>query len=88
MTTAQLDGDFPVTRCAACGREVLCYFELDDRGNARTRCVECETPADPEAMRWVDLRGLEALGYGAVSPDAGCGRSGCGTGGCGAGRPE
>jgi len=87
MGPAHAGEDFPVTRCSTCDREVLCYFELGDDDREHLRCVHCGTPPDAMAVRWVDLRGVEALGYGAMPSDGGCGRPDCGTGRCGTRAP-
>jgi hypothetical protein len=80
--------EFPVTCCASCAREVLCYLDLDGDERQIICCVECATPADPAAVRWLTLADLEALGYGLVLPEAGCGRPDCGQGRCGRSAPE
>jgi len=78
-------GEFPVTHCPTCDRGVLCYLDLDERELEVVRCVECSTPADADDLRWLDLAGIEELGYAVVAPDAGCGRPDCGRGRCGRG---
>ncbi len=70
--------DFPVTHCTTCAREVLCYFDLDDRDCERLRCVHCSMPAEG-AIRWLDARGLEGLGYVTVPAGEGCRPGECGT---------
>jgi hypothetical protein len=78
--------DFPITRCASCQKDVLCYFDLDgpDADAAEIiRCLECSTAIALEAVRWVDFHDLEALGYGDALPEADCGRPDCGRGRCG-----
>jgi hypothetical protein len=88
MAAEHMATDFPVTHCRACDREVPCYLDLDAADQEIARCLECSTPADPTAVRWLDLADLEALGYGFVLPPAGCGRPDCGNGRCGRAAPD
>jgi hypothetical protein len=74
---------FPIVRCAVCAREVLGYLDLDADDREVTRCLECATAADPAAVRLGDLHAIEAIGYGYVLPEGGCGRPDCGQGRCG-----
>jgi hypothetical protein len=78
--------ELPVARCGACGRDVLCCLDLED-GREILRCLDCATPADAAAVRWLDLHAVEELGYGAVLPEGGCGRPECGRGRCGRADP-
>jgi hypothetical protein len=87
MGTAEPTTEFPVTSCATCGREVLCYLDLDADEREIARCLECATPAAPAAIRWMVLAELEAAGYGYVLPEGGCGRPDCGNGRCGRSAP-
>jgi hypothetical protein len=80
--------EFPVTRCTSCAREVLCYLDLGGDERQIICCVECATRADPAAVRWLALADLEALGYGVVLPEGGCGRPDCGQGRCGRSAPD
>ena len=73
--------EFPITSCAVCGRDVLCYLDLDGDEREIVRCLECSTIAT--SVRFADLHAIEALGYGYVLPEAGCGRPDCGRGRCG-----
>ena len=75
--------EFPITHCAVCARDVLCYLDLDDQDREVARCFECGTIAASGTLRWGDLHAIEALGYGFVLPEAGCGRPDCGRGRCG-----
>ena len=75
--------EFPIVRCATCAREVLGYLDLDEQDHAVTRCLECATVADAAAVRFGDLAAIEAIGYGFVLPEGGCGRPDCGQGRCG-----
>jgi hypothetical protein len=76
--------DFPVSRCARCGRDVLTHVHLDERGSERRRCLHCDGEIDPAEVRWVLLAELEGLGYAMTNDDeGGCGRPGCGQGRCG-----
>jgi hypothetical protein len=74
---------FPIVPCAMCARDVLGYVDLDDDEHEVTRCLECATVADPSAVKWGDIHAIEAIGYGYVLPEAGCGRPDCGQGRCG-----
>jgi hypothetical protein len=78
------EADFPVSRCARCGRDVLTHVHLDTRGEARRCCLHCDAEIDPREVRWVMEPELERLGYGMQGDQAaGCGRPGCGQGRCG-----
>jgi hypothetical protein len=85
MTSAADPTEFPIVHCAGCERDVLGYLDLDEQGRELTRCLECATVADAAAIRWGDLHAIEAIGYGFVLPEAGCGRPDCGQGRCGRG---
>ena len=74
---------FPIVPCAVCAREVLGYVDLDAHDRAVTRCLVCATVADPATVRFGDLHAIEAIGYGFVVPEGGCGRPDCGQGRCG-----
>ena len=79
-----IDDDFPIARCAPCGRDVLTHVDLDADGEERRRCVHCDSDIDPAEVRWVDAEALGHAGYtleGAAG--AGCGRPDCGQGRCG-----
>ena len=80
--------DFPVACCSKCGKDVLCYLDLDEADREIFRCLECSTEATATAVRWLDLHGVEELGYGFVLPAAGCGRPDCGNGHCARSAPE
>jgi hypothetical protein len=88
VDTASSTSEFPVTRCAVCEKDVLCYLDLDDEGREVARCLDCSAAADRETLRWLDLHALEELGYGFVLPEAGCGRPDCGKGRCGRASPN
>jgi hypothetical protein len=75
--------EFPIVGCAVCGREVLGYLDLGDRDEEILRCLECATVPAASAVRWGDLHAIEAIGYGFVLPEGGCGRPDCGQGRCG-----
>jgi hypothetical protein len=77
--------DFPVSRCAPCGRDVLTHVCLGDDGTERRRCVHCDAEIDPDELRWVLEPELEQLGYAFQSEEVvgGCGKPGCGQGRCG-----
>lgn len=79
--------EFPIVRCATCARDVLGYLDLDEHERDVTRCHVCATVALPDAVRFGDLAALEAIGYGFVLPEAGCGRPDCGQGRCGRSEP-
>jgi hypothetical protein len=79
--------EFPIVRCGPCAREVLGYLDLDEHDREVTRCLECATVADPAAVRFGDLAAIEAIGYGFVLPEGGCGRPDCGQGRCGRSTP-
>ncbi len=80
--------EFPVAHCALCDKDVLCYTDIDEHDRELMRCLDCSTLAEPAALRWLDLHGIEDLGYGYVLPEGGCGRPGCGNGRCGRAAPE
>lgn len=80
--------EFPVVTCVLCAREVLCWIDLDERDDEVFHCVECDSVVDPAAVRWLDLHGVEELGYGYVVPEGGCGRPDCGKGRCGRAAPD
>jgi hypothetical protein len=80
--------EFPVTSCATCGRDVLCYVDLDADDREIARCLECATIVAPADVRWMPMTELEAAGYGLVLPEGGCGRPDCGNGRCGRAAPE
>lgn len=75
--------EFPIVACGVCDREVLGYVDLDDDEREITRCLVCASVAADDAIRWGDLHAIEAIGYGYVLPEAGCGRPDCGKGRCG-----
>jgi len=83
MASAVAPAEFPIVRCATCARDVLGYRDLDEQDHEITRCLECATVAEPAAIRFGDLPAIEAIGYGFVLPEAGCGRPDCGKGRCG-----
>jgi hypothetical protein len=83
MASAAVPPEFPIVRCATCAREVLGYLDLDEHERAVTRCLACATVAEAGAIRFGDLAALEAIGYGFVLPEGGCGRPDCGQGRCG-----
>lgn len=87
MASAYAPTEFPIARCAACDKDVLCHLDLDDAGLETFRCLDCGAAARPDAVRWLDLGGIEDLGYGFVLPPAGCGRPDCGNGRCGRSAP-
>jgi hypothetical protein len=82
---AVIGHEFPVARCAPCGRDVLTHVEVDAGGRERRRCIHCDAELDPAEVRWVAEDGLDGLGYGVHVERAGCGGGGgsCGSGGCG-----
>ena len=80
---ASAPATFPIVPCATCARDVLGYVDLDERDCEVTRCLVCATIADPTTVRFGDLHAIEAIGYGYVLPEAGCGRPDCGRGRCG-----
>ena len=80
--------EFPVAYCAACARDVLCVLDLDEGDQTLTRCFECGTAVADAAVRSLALADLEALGYGYMLPEGGCGRPDCGGGRCGRSAPE
>jgi hypothetical protein len=75
--------EFPIVHCAVCERDVLGYLDLDAQDQEVMRCLECATVPDAGAIRWGDLHAIEAIGYGYVLPEGGCGRPDCGQGRCG-----
>lgn len=75
--------EFPIVTCGVCEREVLGYLDLDEHEREITCCLVCGTIAPAEAIRWGDLHAIEAIGYGYVVPEGGCGRPDCGQGRCG-----
>jgi hypothetical protein len=83
MASEHLGTDFPVARCTACDKDVLCYVDLDEADCEIFRCLDCSTAADATRVRWLDLPDIEEIGYGFVLPPAGCGRPDCGNGRCG-----
>ena len=78
-----LSAEVPIVRCATCAREVLGYVDLAEDEREVTRCLEGATIADAAAIRFGDLAAIEAIGYGFVLPEGGCGRPDCGQGRCG-----
>jgi hypothetical protein len=88
MAGGGTSGQFPVSRCAFCGRDVLTHVRLDEAGDERRHCVDCDAPLDPDDVRWVAEDALADLGYGVHGDEAGgCGRPGCGRGRCGSRPP-
>ncbi|MBP1689502.1 MAG: hypothetical protein H6Q34_75 [Deltaproteobacteria bacterium] len=83
MASAADPTEFPIVDCAVCDRDVLGYLDLDEQEQQITRCLECATVAAAAAIRWGDLHAIEALGYGFVLPEGGCGRPDCGQDRCG-----
>ena len=83
MTSAVDATEFPIVACAVCAREVLGYLDLDEDEREITRCLVCASVASAGAIRFGDLHAIEAIGYGYVLPEAGCGRPDCGKGRCG-----
>jgi len=83
MASAADPTEFPIVHCPVCERDVLGYLDLDEQEQRVTRCLECATVAAAVAIRWGDLHAIEAIGYGFVLPEAGCGRPDCGQGRCG-----
>ena len=81
MTSASLDGEFPVGHCARCEREVLVAVGVDER----QRCVHCDAELDPDLLRWVGDAELERVGYAVWREGENCGRPDCGGGRCGRG---
>ena len=77
------DAEFPVSRCAICAKDVLCHLALAPDDVEIFRCVDCASEISRPAVRWVGFHDIEALGYGFVLPEAGCGRPDCGQGRCG-----
>lgn len=87
MASGAATTEFPVAHCNVCDKDVLCYYEVDESDRELVRCLGCSTPADPPSVRWLDLHDIEALGYGFVMPEGGCGLPGCGRGRCGRAEP-
>lgn len=83
MASAADPTEFPIVSCTVCAREVLGYLDLDEQEQEIMRCLECATVTDAAAIRWGDLHAIEAIGYGFVLPEGGCGRPDCGQGRCG-----
>jgi hypothetical protein len=83
MASAGIPTEFPIVHCAICEADVLGYRDLDEDDREITRCLACETIADAAAVRFGDIHAIEAIGYGFVLPEAGCGRPDCGKGRCG-----
>ncbi len=85
MTGPSREPDFPISRCAPCGRDVLTHVALGDDGAERRRCIHCDATIDPAELRWVLEPELERLGYAFHTEEMveGCGRPGCGQGRCG-----
>ncbi|MCC6766218.1 MAG: hypothetical protein IT293_16280 [Deltaproteobacteria bacterium] len=83
MASAVDPSGFPIVRCATCVAEVLGWLDLDRDDRTVVRCVVCSAIADAAAVRFGDLHAIEALGFGFVPPEAGCGRPDCGRGRCG-----
>jgi hypothetical protein len=53
---------FPTANCASCGKSVLTYVSLDERGGEVRRCVHCDGVIG-ETLRWLTASELEAEGY-------------------------
>lgn len=53
---------FPTAPCEPCGKSVLTYVTLDERGDEVRRCVHCDG-AIVETLRWLTAPELEAEGY-------------------------
>ena len=53
---------FPTARCEPCGKSVLTYVTLDERGDEVRCCVHCDG-AIVEPLRWLTASELEAEGY-------------------------
>lgn len=83
MASAADPTAFPIVRCGVCATEVLGYLDLDAQERPITRCLGCSTIADAASIRFGDLHAIEAIGWGYVLPEAGCGRPDCGRGRCG-----
>lgn len=85
MNGPNREPDFPVSRCAPCGRDVLTHVCVGPDGEERRHCLHCDAEIDPEALRWVLEPELERLGYAFQSEEVvgGCGKPGCGQGRCG-----
>jgi hypothetical protein len=76
------EGEFPVSRCARCAREVLTHVHVE-AGTAHRLCLHCDAEIDPAEVRWVSDTVLASLGYGLEDDEVGgCGRPGCGRGNC------
>lgn len=83
MASAAPATEFPIVRCASCATDVLGHLDLDEHDAPIVRCVVCAAIAAPDAVRFGDVHALEAIGYGFVVPESGCGRPDCGRGRCG-----
>lgn len=83
MASAVDPSEFPIVRCATCAAEVLGWLDLDADDRTIVRCLGCSAVADASTVRFGDLHAIEALGWGVVLPEAGCGRPDCGRGRCG-----
>jgi len=70
---------FPTARCPACEQAVLTYISIDDNGDERRRCVDCDADINDQ-LQWVSAADVEELGYQFGAPHK---KSGCGGGGCG-----
>jgi hypothetical protein len=75
---------FPTARCEPCGKSVLTYVTLDERGGEVRYCVHCDG-AIVEQLRWLSASELEAEGYeiGYRPDDKPKSGGGCDSGGCG-----
>ena len=87
MASGHTGTEFPVAHCAVCEKDVLCHLDLDEDDQELMRCLDCSTPVDAPAVRWLDIHAIEELGYGFVLPEGGCGRPDCGNGRCGRSSP-
>ena len=85
MNGPRREPDFPVSRCAVCGRDVLTHVLVGSDGDERRHCLHCDAEIDPTEVRWVLGAELESMGYAFQADDVvgGCGRPGCGQGRCG-----
>jgi hypothetical protein len=80
---ALAEDDFPVARCAPCGREVLTHVHFDAGGDEHRLCLHCDAEIDPQELRWVPEAAIVVLGYDVHADEpGGCGRPGCGRGNC------
>jgi hypothetical protein len=77
MASAVDPSEFPIVRCTVCAAEVLGWLDLDADDRTIVRCLVCSTVAADAAVRFGDLHAIEAIGFGYVLPDAGCGRPDC-----------